>query len=97
MRVIEIEAEVDRHAPWKIEGVPIDVSALLHERLWTRLEAGVFCSATLATHGDSFGFFLRRSGLGRLEGSRVMVETLPHIFDYKNRPGAIMQWRPGNT
>ena len=71
--------------PGKIEGVPIDVSALLHVRLWARLEAGVFCSATLTTHGDSFGFFLRRSGLGRLEGSRVMVETLPHIFDYKNR------------
>jgi Rad3-related DNA helicase len=29
VRVIEIEAEVDRRAPWKIDGVPIDVSALL--------------------------------------------------------------------
>ena len=65
VRVIGIEAEENGHAPWNIEGVPIDVSALLHERLWTRLEAGVFCSATLATHGDGFGFFLRRSGLGQ--------------------------------
>jgi ATP-dependent DNA helicase RecQ len=85
VRVIGIEPESKEGvANWKIEGSPIDVSALLHERLWSRLEAGVFCSATLSTHGDGFGFFLRRTGVGRLEEARLITEILPHVFDYKS-------------
>jgi ATP-dependent DNA helicase RecQ len=85
VRVIALEPQRgDDDAVWRIQGAPIDVSALLHERLWSRLEAGIFCSATLATHGDNFGFFLRRTGVGRLENSRVIPEILPHVFDYKS-------------
>ena len=67
-------------------GFPIDVSALLHERLWSRLEAGVFCSATLATHGDGFGFFLRRTGSAGVDDARIVTEVLPHVFDYSSTP-----------
>ena len=85
VRVIVLEAaRQDDDLLWKLVGFPIDVSALLHERLWSRLEAGIFCSATLATHGDRFGFFLRRTGIGRLEETRVIPEILPHVFDYKS-------------
>src|SRR5207249_1660418 len=52
--------------------------------LWNRLECGIFCSATLSTHGDGFGFFLRRSGVGRLSSDRVTTEVLPHAFDYRS-------------
>ncbi|HEV2765468.1 MAG TPA: RecQ family ATP-dependent DNA helicase, partial [Pyrinomonadaceae bacterium] len=84
VRVIGLEPERHRGAAtWTLEGSPIDVSALLHERLWSRLGAGVFCSATLATYGDGFGFFLRRTGVGRLGGARLITEILPHVFDYK--------------
>jgi ATP-dependent DNA helicase RecQ len=85
VRVVSLEpARPENVGQWTIEGSPIDVSALLHERLWFRLEAGVFCSATLATHGDGFGFFLRRVGVGRLEPARLITEILPHVFDYKS-------------
>jgi hypothetical protein len=82
VRVVALKPERDGHAPWSLEGLPIDVSTLLHERLWSRLETGVFCSATLATHGDGFGFFARRSGVGRVGDERVTAEVLPHVFDY---------------
>ncbi len=82
VRVVALEPEREGRAPWSLEGLPIDVSALLHESLWSRLEAGVFCSATLSTHGDGFGFFLRRSGLARVGEERIAAEVLPHVFDY---------------
>jgi ATP-dependent DNA helicase RecQ len=84
VRVVALEPEREGYAPWSLEGLPIDVSALLHERLWSRFEAGVFCSATLSTHGDGFGFFLRRSGLGRAGDERITAEVLPHVFDYRS-------------
>lgn len=84
VRVVGLEPERrGGAATWTLEGSPIDVSALLHERLWSRLGAGVFCSATLATYGDGFGFFLRRTGVGRLGGARLTTEVLPHVFDYQ--------------
>lgn len=85
VRVVGIEPErKDGSTSWKIEGAPIDVSALLHERLWSRLESGAFCSATLATYGDGFGFFLRRTGVGRLGEAQLIKEILPHVFDYRS-------------
>jgi len=89
VRVVGLQPEHKRgqanESPlWSLEGSPIDVSALLYERLWSRLEAGVFCSATLQTHGDGFGFFLRRSGVARLGEPRIIQETLPHVFDYQS-------------
>ncbi|HZH32559.1 MAG TPA: RecQ family ATP-dependent DNA helicase [Pyrinomonadaceae bacterium] len=85
VRVIGLQPErYGGTATWTLEGSPIDVSALLYERLWSRLGAGVFCSATLATYGDGFGFFLRRTGVGRLGGARLITEILPHVFDYKS-------------
>ena len=80
VRVVALEPERDGRAPWSLEGLPIDVSALLHERLWSRFEAGVFCSATLSTHGDGFGFFLRRCGVGRVGDERIVADVLPHVF-----------------
>jgi ATP-dependent DNA helicase RecQ len=82
VRVVALEPERDGRSPWSLEGLPIDVSALLHERLWSRFEAGVFCSATLSTHGDGFRFFLRRSGIGRVGDDRITTEVLPEVFDY---------------
>jgi ATP-dependent DNA helicase RecQ len=84
VRVVALEPERDGGAPWSLEGLPIDVSALLHERLWSRFESGVFCSATLSTHGDGFGFFLRRSGVERVGDERIVTEVLPHVFDYRS-------------
>lgn len=83
VRVIKLEPDRQNKLFWTLEGLPIDVSALLHDRLWSRLDAAVFCSATLATHGDEFGFFLRRNGLERLQKTKVVTEILPHVFDYK--------------
>jgi ATP-dependent DNA helicase DinG len=84
VRVVALEPEREGKTQWSLEGLPIDVSAILHERLWSRFESGVFCSATLSTHGDGFGFFLRRSGVGRLGSERIATEVLPHVFDYRS-------------
>ncbi|KAF0243359.1 MAG: ATP-dependent DNA helicase DinG, partial [bacterium] len=72
VRVIKIEPDRQSKLFWTLEGLPIDVSVLF------------FCSATLATHGDEFGFFLRRNGLDRLQKTKVVTEVLPHVFDYKS-------------
>ncbi len=74
--------------PIAISGVPINVGPALWQRVWSRLDAAIYTSATLTVFGQGFDFFLGRVGL---EPSRVQASTpdrgvvtreLPHAFDY---------------
>ena len=58
---------------------PIDVSAILRERLFEAFDTVVLTSATLAV-GGRFDFLKQRLGL---EGTRERV--LPHEFDYREQ------------
>jgi len=71
-----------------LSGVPINVGPQLWQRLWLRLDAAIYTSATLTVFGQEFDFFLSRVGL---EPSRVAAATspktlvaraLPPAFDY---------------
>lgn len=71
-----------------ISGVPINVGPELWETVWSRLEAGVFASATLKVFGQGFNFFLGRVGLEatRLQSAEpprtLTTCELPPAFDY---------------
>lgn len=55
---------------------PLDAGDALHERLWSKLEGVLLCSATLAVGGD-FSYLEGRLGLDRLEepARRVKLES----------------------
>lgn len=81
-------AGAGRQGPIAVSGVPINVGPLLWEHVWSRLDAGVFTSATLTVFGQGFDFFLGRIGLepsrvhGAVPGKTVATRELAHAFDY---------------
>src|SRR6266571_2621558 len=82
VRVVRFEpGEIDT-ATWSLSGIPVAVGALLYTHLWSKLEAGVITSATLAGWGDGFDFFVNRVGLSRLPAGKLVTEALQHVFDY---------------
>jgi ATP-dependent DNA helicase DinG len=60
---------------------PIDVSTLLQEKLFDRLETVVLTSATLSTNGK-FNFIKDRLGL---EGEKTVTMLAPSSFDYQKQ------------
>jgi len=62
-----------------IRAAPIDLSDVMRDALFDRVETAVLSSATLATR-DGFGFIRRRLGIVR--GLRVREELYPSPFDY---------------
>lgn len=98
VRVVELgrlapgEAPTDQapRAPVALSVVPINVGPLLWQRLWSRLDAAVCTSATLAVAGQGFDFFLGRVGLepGRAQATapakRVVTRALPPAFNYRD-------------
>ncbi len=95
---IDAKASVGREAqaqeggkalgPIAISGVPINVGPALWQRVWSRLDAAIYTSATLTVFGQGFDFFLGRVGLesSRVQASApdrvVVTRELPHAFDY---------------
>ena len=82
-----LEEDDDRYVFWVekrgrgcfLQATPIDVSALLTERLFDRLETAVLTSATLAVAGG-FDFVQKRLGL---DNARTLV--VPGHFDYRKQ------------
>ncbi|MBX3282657.1 MAG: ATP-dependent DNA helicase [Acidobacteria bacterium] len=62
-----------------LQASPVDVSALLNEKLFEKVNTCILTSATLATKG---GFNFIRDRLG-LPSSRTMTLTAPSSFDYE--------------
>jgi ATP-dependent DNA helicase DinG len=62
-----------------LRAAPIDVSAIVREVLFDRMQATVLTSATLTSEG-SFDYIRGRLGLERTPGTRVL--QLPSEFDY---------------
>src|SRR5579875_1288395 len=73
-------------SPMTLSAVPINVGPHLWARLWSRLDAAICTSATLAIYGQGFDFFLSRVGLEServaSSGKRVSTRELPPVFDY---------------
>ncbi len=63
---------------------PLEVAGLLHERLFQRLEAAIFTSATLAVAGD-FRYLERRLGLDCLPEGRLRARSFGEPFDYERQ------------
>ncbi|HEY0753736.1 MAG TPA: RecQ family ATP-dependent DNA helicase [Ktedonobacteraceae bacterium] len=78
-----------QRSPIAISAVPINVGPQLWERLWSRLDAAIFTSATLSVYSQGFDFFLSRIGLERERAvpaeKQVVTSSLPHAFDYHNQ------------
>jgi ATP-dependent DNA helicase DinG len=69
--VYQVDIRSRRHAA--IQAVPVDVSELLSEALFSRVRAAVLTSATLAVDG-SFDFFRKRLGI---RAARTLVVSSP--------------------
>jgi ATP-dependent DNA helicase RecQ len=75
-------------APVSLSGKPINVGPLLWERLWSRLDAAVYTSATLSVYGQGFDFFLGRIGLEPVRvqtaspAKAVTTRALDAVFNY---------------
>ncbi len=60
---------------------PIAVGALLHDALYARKSAVVFCSATLRVR-QSFNFLQQRLGIDRIAPERILTFDAGSPFDY---------------
>jgi ATP-dependent DNA helicase DinG len=78
----ELPVEADRFAT--LYATPLGVADLLYERLFQRLEAGIFTSATLTVAGD-FHYLERQLGLDRLPQERLRARSFGEPFDYRRQ------------
>lgn len=84
-RVYWIEIPNRQNHPPRLKSAPLDVSTMLAEGLFSRLQAGVLTSATLTTGGNSgFGHLLHRTGLAKLPEERVGSAVFGSPFDYEH-------------
>ncbi|MGE5417275.1 MAG: ATP-dependent DNA helicase, partial [Acidobacteriota bacterium] len=60
---------------------PLELGAKLHEMLYSKLNTGIFVSATL-TVGKSFDFMKQRLGLDMVEKDRMQTWYMSSPFDY---------------
>lgn len=78
----ELPIEPERFAA--LYATPLRVADLLYERLFQRLEAGIFTSATLAVAGD-FRYLEGRLGLDRFPPGRLRAHSFGEPFDYQRQ------------
>nr|WP_303646095.1 helicase C-terminal domain-containing protein [Candidatus Solincola tengchongensis] len=73
----------------RLKCAPVSVAESLAGLLFRRLDAAVFTSASLRTTGErkGFSFFLRRTGLDKMEGEgrEVRLLAVDSPFDYARR------------
>jgi len=68
----------------KLQAAPLDVSGLINEALWKRLQTGILTSATLAV-GESFEHLLKTVGLHLASKERVDTLLLDSPFQLDNQ------------
>ena len=88
-----IQAEAERYVFWfeiprserntdiVLNGVPLHIAELLHERLFRELRTAVFSSATVTVNGKT-DYFARRIGISLLEDKEINSDVLGSPFDY---------------
>ncbi len=64
-----------------LQASPVDVSSLLHEKLFDKVDSCILTSATLSANG-SFNFIRDRLGLG---AAKTNTLTAPSSFDYETQ------------
>src|SRR6185369_2273446 len=65
-----------------VRAAPVDLSEVMRDALFERVDTAILTSATLATR-DGFGFVRRRLGLGA--GWRIREEVHESPFDYETQ------------
>ena len=68
----------------RLYAAPLDVGAVLNEKLYARLKSAVFTSATLAIRSD-FNYFLNRVGLHYAPSERLATRLLDSPFNYQEQ------------
>lgn len=66
-----VDVEQDRGTRVSLCSVPLDVSAVLQELLFARVQPAVLTSATLTAGGDDFTYLLGRLGVGEADTLRL--------------------------
>jgi len=85
-RVYWVEIPPDINRPVHLKSAPLDVSELLADNLWKRLNTALLTSATLATTSGPEGFdhIISRLGIDRIDGERIERARFGSPFDYQN-------------
>jgi Rad3-related DNA helicase len=83
-RVFWVELPSEKEKPIRLRAAPLDVSVMLRDGLWQKLDSATLTSATLATAPSATGFdHLRaRLGLTELPDGRVRSAVFGSPFDY---------------
>ncbi len=68
----------------RLYGAPLNISDILHEKLYKNLRTAIFTSATL-TVGRSFEYLVSRIGLNLVERERLQTLLLDSPFNYEEQ------------
>ncbi len=91
-----VSAEWDNYVYWlelpyrvdsddvRLYAAPLDVAAVLSQRLYSNLRCGIFTSATLAVN-KSLDYFKKRVGLHLVEPERLELVLLDSPFNYQEQ------------
>ncbi len=79
------------HLYLSLRTAPVEVAGLLSAKLFSSLDHCVLTSATLKVD-DAFQYFIRRSGLDRLEDKRIVTKEFPSPFYYNEQ---VTYWQYG--
>ena len=82
VRWLERRSQIGGEANVLIRAAPVDLSDVMRDALFDRVDSAVLTSATLATR-EGFGFIRRRLGLA--SGVRIREETHASPFDYETQ------------
>ncbi|MEX2284281.1 MAG: helicase C-terminal domain-containing protein [Gemmatimonadota bacterium] len=82
VRWLERRSQIGGDANVLIRAAPVDLSEVMRDALFDRVDSAVLTSATLATR-EGFGFIRRRLGLA--SGVRIREETHASPFDYESQ------------
>lgn len=65
----------------RIYASPLNVSQILNEKVYSKLNSAIFCSATITIDND-FSYFLSRTGLNLIDSDRLICRAFGSPFLY---------------
>jgi ATP-dependent DNA helicase DinG len=87
VRWLERRSQIGGDANLTVRAAPVDLSEVMRDALFERVDTAVLTSATLATR-DGFGFVRRRLGVGA--GLRVREEIHDSPFDFETQARVVV-------
>jgi predicted DnaQ family exonuclease/DinG family helicase len=74
----------DERSDIRLYAVPLNISQLLNEHLFSKLRTAIFTSATLAVN-RRFDYFLQRTGIDQVQPERISTLLLDSAFAYEEQ------------